>query len=920
MNKSTLASFFLLLSVLFSELNAIESSPQYVNNVDTLVVYKDVPGLAPSDKYSIRVRSALTNNEWINVFAHKCYNRANELPQDQKTANRLNYHYQYFTADWSHTYGNIEMSKNNPVEVEITLINGFQIDGKAVYKAAAHPAHKVSKQPEVIDGKIYFTIDNPGQITIDINGQMDDHHAEINPIAPPPVSDGSQSFPIHTISLFANPILDKPVLDNPNIVFVEPGVKPSSNLGTNTILYFKPGVHNIGRNFTIFANKTYYIPGDAIVYGTFANISGSGANIKIYGSGTISGKFIPHTNYDPEYTGDDKSWKLIWSVNSTNFRVEGLSLMDCPKHTMNLWNTGNGNRETFCTWLKIVTWRSNGDGIGTADVVNDCFLRTGDDASYLKGFERKRLVFWRDVHAAAFHMANMSSNLMEVEDCDVIYNRSRDVIGDNGAIFHQRGEGQPGVQKVNLVVKNFRSEDKLANMPVFSLVSGTVGSSYSGILFQNINVESTFIKQVIEGSAQAPWFGGVIFDNVTFKGVRLTEANFKTYFNTNEYVKDIWFRIPQNFTISTNSNAAQGSVTVSPVQTTYIENSIATLTAAPIAGYEFTGWSGDTIAISNPLLLKMNSNKSITANFNAVGSKALIINPTTNGSIAVNPAGASQTTNSTVTLTAKPAIGYKLDSWSGDVAGNNSVSNLNMDADKTVSATFVKTNNFAINCGGDQYIAADGTVYVQTPTGTTKTGTVTGTVDNILYLCEKSANAPFSYDVPVDNGDYTVTLKFAEIWFTTAGRRSFNVAIEGEILISGLDIFAAAGGAFKAYDRTFKVKVTDGVLNIAFTSVINNAKVSAIKVTNDLETSIGKVLQNNEISVYPNPANDKLFINSTGLAITKIELVDYTGKLVYSKNSLNQNESLDISGLVNGIYFVKAYATTGLYSSKIIKK
>ena len=128
-------------------LNAQESTSQFIQGADSLIVYKDVPGLVASDKYTIRVKSKLTNDQWINVFAHKCYNRANELPQDRKTGNRLNYHYQYFTADWSHTYGNIEMSKNNPVEVEISLINGFQIDKKDAYKAAAHPAHKVLKQP-----------------------------------------------------------------------------------------------------------------------------------------------------------------------------------------------------------------------------------------------------------------------------------------------------------------------------------------------------------------------------------------------------------------------------------------------------------------------------------------------------------------------------------------------------------------------------------------------------------------------------------------------------------------------------------------------------------------------------------------------------------------------------------------------------
>ena len=567
LRKIRVAFIFMTLLTLFISTNvsAQVSDEQFIQGNDSLIVYKDVPGLVASDKYTIRVKSKLTNDQWINVFAHKCYNRAKELPQDKKTANRLNYHYQYFTADWSQTYGNIEMSKNNPVDVEITLINGFQIDKKDAYKAAAHPASKVSKQPVVINGKIYFTIDNPGQVAIDINGQMDDFHAEINPIAPPPIADGSQSFPIHSISLFANPILNKPLDNGNNIVYVEPGVQPSSNLGTKAILYFKPGVHNIGRNFTIFANKTYYIPGDAIVYGTFANTTGSGANIKLYGSGTISGKFINHPNYDPEYslpsnTSDDKTWKLIWSVNCNNFRVQGLSLMDTPKHTMNLWGT-----KTICTWLKIVTWRSNGDGIGTADVINDCFLRTGDDASYLKGVERKRLIFWRDVHAAGFHMANMSTSLMVVEDCDVIYNRSRDAFGDNGAIFHQRGEGVNGLVNVNLLVKNFRNEDPLANMLVFDLSSGTSGASYAGMIFQNINVESLTMKQKIAGRIGAPWGDRITWDNVTFKGTLLTKDNFTTYFNVGPYV-DVNKMIFKNSSLGTAKDVKliEKSITIYP--------------------------------------------------------------------------------------------------------------------------------------------------------------------------------------------------------------------------------------------------------------------------------------------------------------------------------------------------------------------
>lgn len=73
---------FLFISFLLeaTHLCATESSHQFIQGTDNPVVYKDVPGLSPSDKYNIRVRSAATNNNWVDVFANYNYNRAFELP------------------------------------------------------------------------------------------------------------------------------------------------------------------------------------------------------------------------------------------------------------------------------------------------------------------------------------------------------------------------------------------------------------------------------------------------------------------------------------------------------------------------------------------------------------------------------------------------------------------------------------------------------------------------------------------------------------------------------------------------------------------------------------------------------------------------------------------------------------------------
>ncbi|MCX5908377.1 MAG: malectin, partial [Deltaproteobacteria bacterium] len=140
---------------------------------------------------------------------------------------------------------------------------------------------------------------------------------------------------------------------------------------------------------------------------------------------------------------------------------------------------------------------------------------------------------------------------------------------------------------------------------------------------------------------------------------------------------------------------------------------------------------------------------------------------------------------------------------------------------------------FAVNCGGPQYKDPKGTVY-QADTSFTGGQTyitpaaIAGTSDGTLYQSERFGN--FSYNIPVPNGGYLVTLKFAEIYLNYAGGRIFDVKIEGQKIIGNLDIFAKAGKN-KAYDVMLPVTVTDGVLNIEFITNVGSAKVSAILVT-----------------------------------------------------------------------------------------
>jgi len=63
------------------------------------------------------------------------------------------------------------------------------------------------------------------------------------------------------------------------------------------------------------------------------------------------------------------------------------------------------------------------------------------------------------------------------------------------------------------------------------------------------------------------------------------------------------------------SVVGSGSVTKSPNLASYDYGTVVTLQAIPSAGWVFSGWSGDTSGVSNPLDIVMNAGKSVTATF-----------------------------------------------------------------------------------------------------------------------------------------------------------------------------------------------------------------------------------------------------------------------------------------------------------------
>ncbi|XP_034697427.1 probable LRR receptor-like serine/threonine-protein kinase At1g56140 isoform X2 [Vitis riparia] len=162
--------------------------------------------------------------------------------------------------------------------------------------------------------------------------------------------------------------------------------------------------------------------------------------------------------------------------------------------------------------------------------------------------------------------------------------------------------------------------------------------------------------------------------------------------------------------------------------------------------------------------------------------------------------------------------------------------------------------NVSIKCGGSEWKAPDGTIYEADNSITTNAAITSYYVsklenwgfsnvgvygDRVAYktnkaevsgtnypeLFETSRISPGSlryYGLGLQNGNYTVSLQFAEMvlkdpsaqtWEST-GRRVFDIYIQGTLQLKDFDITEVAGGVERAIERKFNVVVSQNYLEI----------------------------------------------------------------------------------------------------------
>ncbi len=545
-----------------------------------------VSGGVVSQQYSIRLKaSRLTSaTAWqtVDVLWSKL--------KDTYVEGDHEFNEKYYKNLWgcSHSYVNFEMTES--IDIEISKKDGTSISANT----KIYPANKAINL-KFINGKATFTMPRPCNVAVDVNGEMAVRTQTDSPPA------------VHALSVHGNPVLEgKPAATSPDVFSVTPGTPPTptqlenfKNSATLKTMYFRPGIHTIGANFKIYPNKKYYIPGDAVVYGTFNNhkekaipsispeiAPGDAKNIKIFGHGTLSGQKLTHweldkVNLNNDYNKDSAPVAPVVTVlqadknsnptNATyaeqqrisyrkrpidltycsNVKVQGIVIADPANNSMNLFNISlESDNSNEVSWVKIFAWRVNSDGSGINDSsrVFNCFYRVQDDGFYPKGIALSDNVLWSDANGASLRLSHLhqlkteamlklfKTDTLRVENIDVIFRRNLSW-SNSGAIELPKDNT---IRDKKFVFSNINISDPNPSKPPLRIEQGT--GSLSNVRFENVTIEAMpgapNDKNII--SADTGGSISIAFHNLIIRGEVVTDTNYTKYFNINGNVNLIF--------------------------------------------------------------------------------------------------------------------------------------------------------------------------------------------------------------------------------------------------------------------------------------------------------------------------------------------------------------------------------------------
>ncbi|WP_161891047.1 malectin domain-containing carbohydrate-binding protein [Pontibacter russatus] len=212
---------------------------------------------------------------------------------------------------------------------------------------------------------------------------------------------------------------------------------------------------------------------------------------------------------------------------------------------------------------------------------------------------------------------------------------------------------------------------------------------------------------------------------------------------------------------------------------------------------------------------------------------------------------------------------------------------------------------------------------------------IAATDDDELYQTYLSAEkdlAETSYEIPLENGTYTVRMHFAENYWSAEADRIFDIYIEDQLRLQGLDIYKEIGYR-TAMVKDFEVSVAGGILNINFDPSVNRVAIAGLEIFKSQANVTGldpaTLTEKRRLVVYPNPGEGdevQIVLEHFGShEPVTVTMHDILGKVVYSKSLQTDAKGsatapIAVAALHKGVYIVKVEDPEGEVQSKLLVK
>lgn len=204
----------------------------------------------------------------------------------------------------------------------------------------------------------------------------------------------------------------------------------------------------------------------------------------------------------------------------------------------------------------------------------------------------------------------------------------------------------------------------------------------------------------------------VYHSSVTLKGTIYNASNTTQLFETMPTVTAISSPALGYTLTASTAGTGTGTIAVSPQLPTYSYGNTVTLTANAAAGSTFSAWGGACSGSATTCTVTITANTTVSATFARASTYTLTTRVSTTGTgtgtLSVNPIASAYPSGTVVTVTASPASGSALASWSGGgCSGTGLTCQVTLTANTTVTATFNSTLTYDLTV-----------IYAGTGTGT----------------------------------------------------------------------------------------------------------------------------------------------------------------------------------------------------------